>query len=77
MKINEVDFANIVTNKDIVPELLQNKFNIDNICYETEKLIYDKQVREEMINGLAEVKTVLSEKYSAQEVANCILEALN
>ena len=67
---------NIVTNKDIVPELLQPKFTTDNICYETEKLIYDKQARETMLNGLAEVKEALSDKYSAQEVANCIAEAL-
>ena len=75
--IKRISLPNIVTNKDIVPELLQHKFTVENICYETEKLIYDKHVREEMINGLAEVKTALSDKYSAQEVANCILETLN
>ena len=61
---------------NIVPELVQYKFTVDNICYETEKLLYDKEARENAIKGLETVKDLLSDKFSAKEVANCILEVL-
>ena len=63
--------------KDIVPELIQSKFNVDNICYETEKLLYDKTCRDEMINELGKVKEKLSDKYSAQVAAETISTMLN
>ena len=74
--IKNVSLPNIISGKNYVPELVQHKFTVDNICYETEKFLYDKAHREATINGLGEVKSLLSDKYSAQEVANCILEAL-
>ena len=75
--IKRVCLPNIIANKDIVPELVQSKFTVKNICYETEKLLYDKNAREMMINELGGVKSKLSDKYSAQEVADCIIKALN
>ena len=74
--IKRVSLPNIVTNEDIVPELIQSKFTIENICYETEKLLYNIPYREEIINKLGHVREKLSDKYSAQEVANCIIEAI-
>ncbi|MBE7711911.1 MAG: lipid-A-disaccharide synthase [Cyanobacteria bacterium SIG31] len=74
--IKYVSLPNIVTQKEIVPELIQAKFSIDNICYETEKNLYNKIHRENYITELGNVKELLSDKYSAQEVANCILDML-
>lgn len=74
--IKKISLPNIVTGKNIVPELLQHKFTVDNIVYETEKLLYNKQNREEHIKLLGEVKACLSEVYSAQKVSECILENL-
>lgn len=70
--IKKVSLPNIVTGKDIVPELVQGKFTIENIVYETEKLLYDKEYRKENIALLGEVRNCLSERYSAQEVAEAI-----
>ena len=33
--IKKVSLPNIITGEDIVPELIQSKFNTENICYET------------------------------------------
>ena len=74
--IKQVSLPNIVTGEDIVPELIQAKFTKHNICYETERLLYDKKYRAEVIEKLEHVKNKLSDKYSAQEVANCIIDAL-
>jgi lipid-A-disaccharide synthase len=75
--INRVSLPNIVTNEDIVPELIQSKFTKENICYETERLLYDKTYRADIIEKLGLVRTKLSDKYSAQEVADSIAETLN
>ena len=74
--IKNVSLPNIITGENIVPELVQAKFTSDNICYESEKLLYDKAYRESTINSLGKVRELLTDKYSAQEAANCILEML-
>ena len=71
--IKKVSLPNIITGEDIVPELIQLKFNSENICYETEKLIYNKEYRADIINKLGHVKEKLSDKYSAEEVAKIII----
>lgn len=75
--INRVSLPNIITGMDIVPELIQTKFNPDNICYETEKLLYDMKYREETIKNLGKVREKLSDKFSACETAGEIEKALN
>ena len=67
--IKNVSLPNIITGKNIVPELIEFKFTPENICYETEKLLYDKAARTKMIEDLGHVKEKLSDKYSAKEAA--------
>lgn len=74
--IKKVSLPNIVTGEDIVPELIQLKFTEDNICYETERLLYNKTYRTDIIEKLGHVRTKLSDKFSAEEAANCIIEEL-
>lgn len=71
--IDKVSLPNIITNEDIVPELIQTKAKPDIIAYNIEKLLYDCDAREEQIKGLQKVKSLLSEKYSASEVAQEII----
>ena len=75
--IKNVSLPNIILNKEVVAELVQHKFSVDNIVYGTEKLLYDKEYKEQHISSLGEVKSLLSDKYSANEVAECILENLS
>ena len=75
--IKNVSLPNIILNKTVVTELVQHKFTKNNFCEETEKLLFDGEYRTNFISGLSEVKDKLSEKYSAQEVANCILSELS
>ncbi|MBQ7765058.1 lipid-A-disaccharide synthase [bacterium] len=75
--IKKVSLPNIISDENIIPELIQHKFNVDNIIYETEKLLYDKNYRNEIITKLGNVKNCLSDKYSAKEVAECINELIS
>jgi len=74
--IKNVSLPNIITGENIVPELVQCKFNSENICYETEKLLYDKDYRADFIKKIGGVKELLTDKYSAQEAANAVYELL-
>ena len=74
--IKKVSLPNIVTDLEIVPELIQYKFNVENICYETEKLLYNKDYRSSVIKSLGYVREKLSDKYSANEVAEVIIHSL-
>ena len=73
--IKRVSLPNIITNQDIIPELIQWKSNPDTIAYNLEKLLYDDIYRSENIAELGKVQEKLSQKYSALEVAKQIVNA--
>ena len=75
--IKMVSLPNIIANKFIVPEIIQGKVKVDNISYEIEKILYDNEYRQNYINELSKIKTLLSDKNSSEEVANEITKVLN
>ena len=70
--IKRVSLPNIIMDKDIVPELIQTNARPDLIAYNIEKLLYDEDCRKNQIDALGEVKSLLSEKYSAKEAAQIV-----
>jgi len=72
--IKMVCLANIILNRITVPELIQAKCNVKNIIKETENNLYNETIRNKRIAELKEVRTKLSDKYSAQEVAETIIK---
>lgn len=73
--INKVSLPNIITDSDIVPELIQGKAKPDIIAYNIEKLLYDKEYIEQHVNDLGKIKQLLSDKNSSKEVAAQIVNA--
>ena len=74
--INKVSLPNIITGKEIVPELIQSKSKPDLITYNIEKLLYDEKYREKNISELGHVKELLSDKCSSYEAAKNISASL-
>lgn len=74
--INRVCLPNIIMNKDIVPEILELQATPSNIVYNTEKLLYDSNVRNTQIEALKAVREKLSDKNSSLEVAKEIYREL-
>ena len=70
--IKRVSLPNIIADKSIVPELIQDKATVLNITYEIEELLYNQSRREQNIKDLGQVKDLLSNKNSALEVAKII-----
>ena len=63
--IKMVSLPNIISNKLIVPELIEHNVSVHNISYNIEKLLYDKEIRQAQIDGLSGVKELLSDKVSS------------
>lgn len=72
--IKKVALPNIILDKFVVPELIQHNANPKKIASEITKLLFDEKYRCEKIGELKKVKELLSDKYSANEVANVILK---
>ncbi len=51
--------VNLIAGEEIVPELVQHKFTVENIVAEMNKIIADGEARTRMIERLAAVKTRL------------------
>lgn len=70
--IKRVSLPNIIADKSIVPEIIENNVSVKNISYEIEKLLYDKEYRAQNIRDLGEVKGMLSDKVSSYEAAKVL-----
>lgn len=74
--IKRVSLPNIIADKSIVPEIIQGNVNVSKISYEIEKLLYDNDYRQQNIKDLGDVKALLSDKVSSEEVAKVIDSSL-
>lgn len=74
--IKMVSLPNIISNKIIVPEIIQAKVRPEIISYEIEKILFDEKYREDYINSLEKIKTLLSDKISSKEAAQEVTKEL-
>lgn len=70
--IKRVSLPNIIADKSIVPEIIQNDVSSQNISCHIEEFLYNQEKREQIIRELGEVRELLSNKNSALEVAKVI-----
>lgn len=70
--LERVALPNIIEDKTIIPEFIEDAATAENIANYIEVLVYNRAEREKMIHDLSEVKDKLSNKYSAFEVAKVI-----
>jgi lipid-A-disaccharide synthase len=72
LKIKYVTICNLVTNKRIIPELLQENFNVQNLLFESDKLINKKEKISKQLDDfdlfLAKFNLSKIEKQKASEV---------
>lgn len=75
--IPHIGLANIVANKHIVKELLQDEANSENMAQEVFRLLNDTAYRQQVITGLREVKTNLGIGEGSKNMAKLILNQLD
>ena len=74
--IKLVSLPNIISGREIFPELIQNKAKPEIIAESIIKIVENQNYRDEIKNGLRNVKFFLTEKNSAVETAGIILAEL-
>jgi len=67
---------NIILNKEIIKEFIQNKSKPNLIADETYALIFNNDKKNIIADDLKQVKDMLSDKCSSREVAKALLEEL-
>jgi len=67
--LDKVSLPNIIANKWIIPELIEDNANENEIVSNIENILFNEEKRNNMIKELSEVESLLSEKNSAFEVA--------
>jgi lipid-A-disaccharide synthase len=76
LKVAHVALVNLLVNRRVVPELLQGDMTPERIAEEIRRLWVPGTPREELLQGLAEVRTRLGEAGAARRAAESVLELL-
>jgi lipid-A-disaccharide synthase len=66
VKVPHFAMVNLIAEREIVPELIQDNFTAENVVGQLNKIIPDGPARERMIAGLNEVKSRLSHADNSQ-----------
>ena len=60
VKVDRFAMPNLIAERDVVPELVQNDFTPERVCSEIRRLLPDGDARSGMMAGFEEVRTRLS-----------------
>jgi lipid-A-disaccharide synthase len=67
-----IGLVNVLAEKEIVPELLQNDFTVSKVAETTVRLLHDKVYRDRMIDELKSIRGKLGESGAYDKAARCI-----
>lgn len=77
LNVENISLVNIIAERKIVNELLQDNCTADNISKEVLSLIKDKMRRQQMLVDMSEVKQLLGNEDTAGKVAEIVLSELS
>ena len=67
-----IGMVNVLADKEIVPELLQNKFTVSIVTDYVVRLLHDNDYRGTMIDELKKIENQLGEPGAYRRAAKCI-----
>jgi lipid-A-disaccharide synthase len=59
VKVPHFAMVNLIAGREIVPELVQHDFTAENVVARTKEILADGPAREQMLQGLADVRSAL------------------
>jgi len=76
VKLDHFSLVNLIAGKTAVPELLQDEVTAENIARELENFISSRQVREQTLESLAEVRRRLGDSGASEKAAEVVFNLL-
>ena len=81
VKVPYFAMVNLIAGEEVVPELVQHKFTVENIVAEVNKIIPDGEPRARMIERLAAVKALLrqgsGDEHPSERAAEIIMKMIS
>lgn len=77
VNVKYLTMANILMDKEIVKEFIQNDFTSDNLITEGRKILSDNSYRQTIINNLNGIKTLLTDEDASYNVAKIIHDTIS
>ncbi len=68
------NILNIIANKEIIPELIQDNCNVDNIYKKANEFIKDESLRKKQVMNYTEYLKLIIVKDSLDKISNYVLE---
>ena len=69
MKIDQFSIVNILAGKNIIPELIQRDFTVENILDETRKILLSERVRSEIKAEYEKIYIALGDKIASENAS--------
>lgn len=76
IKVRFISLVNLIADKEVVPELLADRFRVDNIANELYRILPRKKAREEMLQGYREVHERLGGDVAPDNAARIMVQLL-
>ena len=76
MKLKYISLVNLISDKEIVKELIQDKFNINNLINEL-KSLKNNQIKKIMRKNFYELRRKIGDTNSSKKLANIIYEKIS
>ena len=77
IKLDRIGMVNILLDEMVVPELIQNEANSENIFNTVSKILADEKLYQDVKHKLKLVKEKLGSDGASQKAARSILEIMN
>lgn len=74
IKVKHVSLVNILSNREVVRELLQKDATVENIMLELKRMMTDTAYRSQMQKAYDEVRKVFAEKNASDRVSDMVIE---
>jgi lipid-A-disaccharide synthase len=74
IKVKHISLANILSGREVVCELIQDRANPDEIINELKKIITDTKYRENMLHYYRKIKEPFSGKKPSERIAEIVIE---
>jgi lipid-A-disaccharide synthase len=71
-----ISLVNLVAQKEVVKELIQDKLTIENLSIELNKILNDTDLRNKQINDYKKVKESLGDVGASEKTGRRIVEIL-